>query len=225
MNKRSELITEVQDLFGSRWSKVLDAVLPPGLYALMFQLEGLELAWTSALIAAAAIAAFRLVRRENLGFVFGGAAAVLLTVLLVAWTGKGEDFFLPGLVSGAFTIGACVFSALLNRPLVALSSALLRRWPLAWYWHPQVLPAYRETTIAWAFAYALRLSVEFWLYLDGAVAALGVMRIIFGWPFLIALLLATYVYGRRRLMQLGGPSVDEFRQQAPPPWQGQQRGF
>ena len=35
----------------------------------------------------------------------------------------------------------------------------------------------------------------------------------------------SYLYGTWRLAQLRGPSVDEFRNDSPAPWQGQRRGF
>jgi hypothetical protein len=38
-------------------------------------------------------------------------------------------------------------------------------------------------------------------------------------------LIASYLYGTWRLRNLGGPSVEEFKSGAEPPWEGQQRGF
>jgi hypothetical protein len=38
-------------------------------------------------------------------------------------------------------------------------------------------------------------------------------------------LIASYLYGTWRLGTLGGPSVEEFKPGAEPPWEGQQRGF
>ena len=37
--------------------------------------------------------------------------------------------------------------------------------------------------------------------------------------------MAPYIYGQRRLLKLGGPSVDEFLNKTPPPWSSQQSGF
>jgi hypothetical protein len=39
------------------------------------------------------------------------------------------------------------------------------------------------------------------------------------------LLIFSYLYGTRRLAQLSGPSVEEFRNNTPAPWQSQRRGF
>jgi UPF0716 family protein affecting phage T7 exclusion len=46
-----------------------------------------------------------------------------------------------------------------------------------------------------------------------------------GWPATMVLLVLSYLYGTWRLRHLGGPSVDEFRNDVQPPWAGQQRGF
>jgi hypothetical protein len=51
------------------------------------------------------------------------------------------------------------------------------------------------------------------------------VRILLGWPFIIALLIVTYLYGLWRLSKLGGPSVEEFKAGKSPPWEGQKRGF
>jgi UPF0716 family protein affecting phage T7 exclusion len=58
-----------------------------------------------------------------------------------------------------------------------------------------------------------------------AAGFLAFLNVITGWPATIGLLVASYIYGTWRLRTLGGPSVDEFRSGAEPPWQGQRRGF
>jgi hypothetical protein len=49
--------------------------------------------------------------------------------------------------------------------------------------------------------------------------------LITGWPALLILLVLSYIYGIWRLQDLKGPSVEEFKSAASPPWQGQRRGF
>jgi hypothetical protein len=112
-----------------------------------------------------------------------------------------------------------------NRPIVAWTSFIARRWPRDWYWHPKVLPAYNEVTIAWAVAFSVRLALEYWLYQEDAVNALGAARVVLGWPFTVVLLVASYLYGLWRLDRLAGPSVEEFKAGKAPPWEGQKRGF
>jgi len=100
-----------------------------------------------------------------------------------------------------------------------------RGWPWDWYWHPQVRPAYNEVTLAWAVFFGARLTLQALLIQSQNAALLAVFNIVSGWPATIALLVATYLYGLWRLQRLHGPSVEEFKTNAPPPWKGQTRGF
>ena len=116
-------------------------------------------------------------------------------------------------------------SVLVRRPLVAWTSYLARRWPLKWYWHPRVRPAYSEVTLAWAVVFGLRLWLQALLYRAEDPERFATFTLIGGWPTTVVLLVLSYLYGTWRLKQLAGPSVEEFEAGTPPPWQGQRRGF
>jgi hypothetical protein len=174
---------------------------------------------------AAIFAIYRIIQKESLVYSLGGLSGVLLAAIFVNLSGTESGFFLPSLISGGITVVLCIITVTINRPIVAWTSFIARRWPLAWYWHPKVLPAYNEVTIAWAVVFSARLILEYLLFQEDAVNALGVTRIVLGWPFTIALLVASYLYGLWRLGRLAGPSVEEFKAGKSPPWEGQKRGF
>ena len=88
-----------------------------------------------------------------------------------------------------------------------------------------VRPAYSEVTAIWAVYSAVKLAFQYYFYRQAQTNALAVFNLVSGWPALIVLLVVSYLYGLKRLRQLGGPSVDEFENGISPPWQGQQRGF
>lgn len=220
-----EILDELRAVFGGKHIRLLDSLLPLLAYVVLYAVWSVTAAWQGALGAAAVIAVVRVLRKESLVYVLAGAAGVALAVVLVLRSGEGSDFFLPGLVSGGFTVIACIVSVLVNYPLVALTSAVVRRWPLGWFRHPKVQPAYNEVTIAWALAFGGRLAVEMWFYSRGLAEVLGTLRILLGWPFILVLLIMTYVYGTARLRRLGGPGVEEFKEGKAPPWDGQRRGF
>lgn len=225
MNKSRELWDELRSVLSGRGARLLDSFLPPVVFLILNSLAGVDVALWGALAVAALFAVIRITHRENLAYALGGLGGTLLAAVFVKLSGSGSGFFLPGFVSGAVTVILCVMSVAFNRPLVAWTSFLARRWTLAWYWHPQVLPAYNEVTILWAVAFAARLTFEFWLYQQDALGALGTVRILLGTPFIIALLIVTYLYGLWRLGKLGGPSVEEFKAGKSPPWEGQKQGF
>lgn len=220
----SEVVEEFRTVVAGR-SNLIDAVLPPLVFLLLNAFLGLTAASWGSLGVAAALSGLRIIRGQAPGYALGGLAATLLAILAARLSDQAEGYFLPSLISGGLTILACLISVMVGRPIVALTSHLARGWPLAWYWHPRVRPAYREVTAAWGLFFALRLAIQWFLLRQGETTVLGVLSIAMGWPGTIVLLVASYLYGTWRLQHLGGPSVEEFEKDAEPPWEGQQRGF
>lgn len=224
MSKLDELIGELREVVFSR-SKWFDSILPPIIFIILNAFTYLELALAGAILIALLFGIYRLIRRQAWTYVLGGIGGVILAGVIAWFIGGAEGFFLPGIITGGLTTLICVISILLKRPLVAWTSYITRRWPLEWYWHPQVLPAYSEVTILWAIFFALRTLIQFELFQKQAAGTLGVVQLLSGWPALIILLIASYLYGMWRLQKLGGPSVEEFNASSLPPWEGQKRGF
>lgn len=222
MSKLRELVDEFRAVFRGR--KVLDSLLPPLLFLLLNAWLGLGWAAAGALLLAATFSLWRLARRQPPGYALGGLGGVTLAIGIALLLGRAEGYFLLGILGNGGTLLLALVSVLLRRPLVAWTSHLARRWPRDWYWHPRVRPAYSEVTLAWALFFALRLALQLSLF-QGQATLLGLVQVLTGWPATIALLVASYLYGTWRLRTLKGPSVDEFKAGAAPPWSGQRRGF
>jgi hypothetical protein len=152
-------------------------------------------------------------------------AGVGVAILVAQVLGRAEGFFLPNIASGALTVLVCLVSILAKRPVVAWTSYLTRRWPLDWYWHPQVRPAYSEVTWLWVVFFSLRLALQVAFFQGEAADLLAVVNFVTGWPATIVLLVVSYLYGTWRLRMLAGPSIEEFKAGAASPWTGQRRGF
>ncbi|MEK6753781.1 MAG: DUF3159 domain-containing protein [Chloroflexota bacterium] len=222
--KWRELLEELRTVSAGR-NSFLDAILPPILFLLINRLVGFQAAMWSALSLSIIIAAVRIVRKQSLIYALAGVGSVAVAIGIAWFLGKSEGFFLPGLVSGSMTFLLIIVSLVIRRPMVAWISYIARRWPLDWYWHPQVRPAYSEVTFAWAIFFTARLFLQFSLFENQDVNSLAVTNFVTGWLATILLLVFSYLYGTWRLAQLRGPSVEEFRNATPAPWQGQRRGF
>ena len=225
MDKLRELLDEFRLVFSGAGSRLLDSILPLGVFLIINPLFGVQPALWGALGISGAFALYRIAKRQSVVYALAGFGGVALAAVFVLLSGSETGFYLPGLITSAVTIILCVVSVLFNRPLVAWTSHLTRRWPREWYWHPRVLPAYSEVTIFWAAAFAVQLGLKYWFFQQDAVNALGISEIVFGWPFTVILLVVTYLYGLWRLGNLNGPSVEEFKSGAESPWESQRRGF
>jgi hypothetical protein len=224
LSRWQEIKAEFRTVFAGR-SQIIDSLIPPLIFLILNATIGFNLALWIALGSALLVGIWRAIQRQQLSYALAGVGGVLVAVIVARFLGRAEGFFLPGLVSGSLTAGLCLLSLIARRPLAAWSSHLARRWPLAWYWHPQVRPAYSEVTLAWTIFFGLRLLLQLFLFQQKAAQALGWVQLLSGWPALIVLLIGSYLYGIWRLGNLKGPSVEEFKTGAPPPWQGQKRGF
>jgi hypothetical protein len=223
-SKVRELVEEFRLVFTGR-SNLIDSIVPPVIFLIVNALLGFEYAMWTSLAIALLITVLRLSKRQPLRYAFGGIGGVVLAIAIAQLLGRAEGYFLPGILTGGLTVLGCLVSVIAGRPLVAWTSYIARRWPLDWYWHPKVRPAYNEVTLAWAVFFAIRLGLQWSLFQEQAAGLLGIIQVITGWPATIALLVISYLYGTWRLRHLKGPSVEEFRAGTEPPWTGQRRGF
>jgi hypothetical protein len=222
--RMQEIQGELEQVLFKR-ANLLDSLLPPILFLIIFSLVGFTYAVASALAVAVLLGLLRALRGQPLWYALGGAAGVGLAILLTRWLGSEEGFFLPGLLSSIITLLLCFFSLVVRRPLVAWTIFIARRWPLHWYWHPKVRPAYSEVTLFWTLYFGLRFLLQLDLFRQAATGGLALFNLILGWPATVILLVLSYLYGTWRLKRLGGPSVEEFRMSKEPPWESQTRGF
>jgi hypothetical protein len=223
-SKVQELWEEFRAVFTGR-GNLIDTILPPIAFVALNALVSFEVALWGAVGLALIFSVLRLVRRQPVRYALGGLAGVILAVLIAGLVGRAEGFFLPNILSGVGTILLMLISLVARRPLVAWTSYLARRWPRNWYWHPQVRPAYSEVTWLWLVVFVLRVSLQWAVYQRSEPTLLAATNLLTGWPTTIVLLIASYLYGTWRLRVLAGPSVEEFKTGAQPPWTGQRRGF
>lgn len=221
---REELRAELTQLFTGNVN-IADGIVPPLVFVLANALAGLIPAAVLGLASAAGIVIWRLLRGKALRFALAGLGGTILAVVLAVRSDDASSYFLPGIISGALTTGAIVTSIVARKPFVAWTSWLMRGWPIDWYWHDRVRPAYVKASWLWVIFFGSRTATQWWLFENGETTALGVARVVTGWPALLLLLIATYVLGRRWLDRLEGPSVEEFESDSAPPWGGQRTGF
>jgi hypothetical protein len=224
MNKINEIREELRMVLDSRGG-IIDTLVPLLFFVFLNAVWDFHVALWGALGIALVFALYRLFKRQAFLYAFGGILSVAAAALATLYLGRAEGFYIPSILSGGLTIILCLVSVLVKRPVVAFTSYITRRWPLQWYWHPRVRPAYTEVTWMWFAFFTIRFFLQFSLYQNATGHLLGVFQLLMGWPATIVLLIVSYVYGSWRLKKLEGPSTKEFVDNAPPPWEGQSRGF
>ncbi len=224
MRKSDELIDQLKLIFGN-FASIIEVILPVLIFTILQKRTNLAWALFFAGLPVVLLLAYRLIKRQSLLYLVMGSSGLFIS-FIVAWiSGSAEGFFLPSILTDLIVALICLLSLIFKRPFVALSSHLTRKWPLDWYWHDQIRPAYARVTVIWMVYFLIRIFPQWILFSQGDVQRLGWLNILTGFPGLLVLLIGSYLYGQSLLRRLNGPSVDEFKQKAPPPWEGQKSGF
>lgn len=171
------------------WRGVIDSGLPAAAFITVYSLNGQQLmpAVWSAVALAGLITVVRIARREPLTQVMGGFLGIAVSAFVASRTGQAEDFFLPGLLVNAGYFLANLVSILVGWPLLGLLMGLWTGSLTDWRDNTSQRRAAAAATWIWVGVFGLRLAVQVPLYLAQATTALGIAKIVMGWPlFLLA---------------------------------------
>ncbi|HET9167826.1 MAG TPA: DUF3159 domain-containing protein [Actinospica sp.] len=172
--------------FGGRRG-LAEVGLPSVLFIVVYGItRNLTGAIWSAVAVAAVLSVVRLVRRDTLQHALGGLFGVLVCAAVAHFSGQAKGFYLPGVL---LNIGEAILfsgSALLRWPVVGVVLGPVTGEMMAWRAHPARLRAFTIATWMLAGLFVLRVCVEVPLYLSGQVDALGVAKIILGYPLYLA---------------------------------------
>lgn len=169
------------------WRGMIDSGLPAAVFIVVYMAHGRELrpAVIAALGAGLVVLVLRLVRREPLTQVFAGFAGVAVSAYVSSRTGQARDFFLYGLVVNVAYCSAFLISLAVRWPLLGLVVGAVQGDPVGWRADPDLRRAYAAASWIWVFVFGGRLLVQIPLYLAGWVGALGVAKIVMGWPLFL----------------------------------------
>lgn len=179
------------------WRGVAESMLPSLAFLVVYTTTS-ELA--PALIvsvgAAAVFTVIRLAQRSPISAALGGLVAAVVAAALALFTGRGQDNFVPGLITNAAYGTALLVSALIGWSLIGLAVGFLMNEGTAWRTDPRKRRAFFWLGVAWAALFFLRLAVQLPLYFAGDVQALGTVKLVMGLPLFAPLLAVTWLTTR-----------------------------
>ena len=176
------------------WQGIIDSGLPTLVFVVAYLVtsENLGSSLIAALVAAAAIVVWRLVRRESLQQIAAGFAGVLISAAFAKYTGKAENFYFLGLLTNlAYGMGF-LLSILVGWPLIGVGLGFLTGKGTSWRQDPVQRRVLAAASWIWVALFFGRLVVQAPLYLAGAVTALGIVKVVMGWPLFLGAAYFTY---------------------------------
>lgn len=203
--------------FLKRTDLLVDSALSPAVFVGVNLLAGLTPAAIAALALAVLIMLYRLAKRQDVTYAFGGVFGTGIAVAIALKTGDTEGFFWPKVLTNTAIFLGLAGSVLAKRPALGFLLETVLQIPAAWWRHPRVRPALSEWTMVWALSAAVKAVVYLLLILAGRDGALLAVSVAFGYPLTAFLGFGGYVYVRARLKRLGAPEIDAFRTPAAAP--------
>ena len=137
---------------------------------------------------AAVLTVVRLLRKETLQHALSGLFGVLVCAALAKWTGRPENYYLPGLLLNYGYGAVCIVTAALRWPIVGLMLGPITGEMLSWRQVPGRLKAFTSATWVLAGMFVLRVAVQTPLWLAHQTTTLGITRLVLGYPVYIAAL-------------------------------------
>lgn len=180
------------------WRGIVESVLPSLAFVILFTLrpQPLILPLGVSVGLAAIFTIVRLVQKSPPSAALGGLIAAVAAAGLALWTGRGEDNFVPGLITNAVYGAAILVSALIGWSVIGLAAGFLMGEGTAWRADRRKRRAFFWLGIAWAALFFARLAVQFPLYLAGDVTALGTLKLVMGLPLFAPLIAVTWLVVR-----------------------------
>ncbi len=190
---------DLSEMVGGRRG-VVDMSVPGVTLVIVDTFAALAWAIVGALATAAVVALVRLLRHEPLRQAGMGLLGLAGAAALAAITGDAKTYFLPGILLNAAWAAVTITSIVVGRPLLGYVIAVLDRGYAHWREDADLRRAATIATAMWATVFALRASVQGYLYAHGHVHWLAPARLGLGLPLWFLAVAGTLfvLEGRRR---------------------------
>lgn len=179
---------------------MLESGAPAIIFVLIYALtnSNLQLSIFAALSVGFVLALLRLFNREPLTQVIAGLVGLAFSAWLATKSGKAENFFLPGILTNLGYAIICIFSLVINKPLLGYVIESLKGGTSSWQKNLDLVKRYRAITYLWTLVFVIRLLVMVPLYLANNTVALGFFKLALGWPLFALAGYATYAMSIKR---------------------------
>jgi MFS family permease len=163
----------------------------------------------AALVPSVVLAIWRIVAREPLTQALSGVLGIALGAGIALYTGRAQDFFIPGILKNVGFGALYAISALVRWPLVGVLLGFMLGEDLNWRRVRPRMRVYQQATWLWVGVFALRAAVQGWLYATGQATALGFVNVLLGLPLFGLAVALTWVLVRRVPVAKPQPKPEE----------------
>jgi Protein of unknown function (DUF3159) len=177
---------------------LIESILPMTVFSIVWAFShDIARSVLAALVPSVILAVWRLIAREPLTQAVSGVLGIALGAGIALYTGRAQDFFVPGIVKNVGFAAVYAVSALVRWPLVGLVLGFTLGEDLHWRRVRRRMRVYQHATWLWAAVFALRAVVQGRLYAVGDATTLGFVNVLLGLPLFALAVGLTWLLVRR----------------------------
>ncbi|HEX7189356.1 MAG TPA: DUF3159 domain-containing protein [Actinomycetes bacterium] len=178
----------LSEALGGRRGMVEGALPTLGFTLTYVPTHELRLSLTVGIALAVVLLVVRLAQRQSVQFVVNSLVGIGIAALFASRSGRAEDVFLPGILYNAAYAVGLTLSILVRWPLVGFMIGSVTGDVTAWRGDPGIVKLCTRLTWVLVVPCAVRVAVQWPLYLAGEIGWLGASKIALGWPLQVAAL-------------------------------------
>ncbi|MEU4675787.1 DUF3159 domain-containing protein [Micromonospora sp. NPDC023737] len=187
------------------WRGLVESSIPVVVFVIANVIGELRPAVIASVAVALLIAGLRLAQRRPIRHAVNGLFGIAIGAAIAWRTGNERDFYLPGILYGVGYGLVLLLSAAIRQPLVGwIWSVLVAKGRSEWRDDPRLVRTFTGLTVLWGVVWLAKVGVQAGLYLAHQDTALGVARLLLGYPPYALLLLIT-VWTVRRVTREAAP--------------------
>jgi hypothetical protein len=184
------------------WRGLVESSVPVVVFVVVNVVADLNPALIASVGIALAIAALRLIQRRPIRHAVNGLFGVGIGAFIAWRTGDEKDFYLPGILYGIGYGLALLASVAIRQPLVGwIWSVIVAGGKSEWRTDARLIRLFSRLTILWGVVWLAKVGVQAGLYVADQDTALGIARLVLGYPPYL-LLLAFTVWAVRRVTRV-----------------------
>jgi Protein of unknown function (DUF3159) len=175
-----------------------ESVLPMTVFSVVWAFtHDIRTSVLAALVPSVLFTLWRLVAREPVTQALGGLLGIGLGAGIALFTGRAQDFFVPGIVKNLGYGALYAISSLVRYPLIGLLLGFTLGEGLHWRHVRERMRVYQQATWVWVGMFAVRALVQGRLYVKGDTTTLGFVNLLLGLPLFGVAVALTWLLVRR----------------------------
>ncbi|WBB81772.1 DUF3159 domain-containing protein [Micromonospora sp. WMMD882] len=191
------LAEQMADQLGG-WRGLVESSVPVVVFVVANIVTDLRPAIVASIGVAVLIAVLRLTQRRPVRHALNGLFGIAIGAAIAWRTGDEKTFYLPGILYGIAYGLVLLGSAVIRQPLVGwIWSVLANGGKSQWRQDPRLVRTFSWLTVLWGVVWLAKVGVQAALYLADMDTALGIARLVLGYPPYALLLLITVWVVRR----------------------------